>query len=225
MIMQAVTSGTSRWGRHTVRMSDDEGWIDVPSCRGRLLLATPPLDDPNFDHTVVFILEHSPAGAIGVVINRVTDEECPHEIEQWAPLLAPPSVVFGGGPVEPGALIGVALATGATGDHWNRLPVGLPQTGDAPHGENEAVLGSVDLAEEPGSISRSFDAVRIFRGYAGWGAAQLDGELAEGSWIVVDATAADVFTTDPDHLWRTILARQSGRTSWLANVPLDLSAN
>ena len=61
-------------------MADDAGWIAPATCRGRLLIATPPLEDPNFDHTVVFVLEHTPSGAIGVVINRETDEECPDEI-------------------------------------------------------------------------------------------------------------------------------------------------
>ena len=52
--------------------------------------------------------------------------------------------------------------------------------------------------------------MRVFAGYAGWGSGQLEGEIGEGAWYVVDAEPADAFTDDPEHLWRDVLARQPG---------------
>ena len=76
--------------------------------KGRLLVATPPLDDPNFDRTVIFVLEHHDEGALGVVINRPTEEELGEPLDRWEDLQATPAQVFAGGPVEPDALNGVS---------------------------------------------------------------------------------------------------------------------
>jgi putative transcriptional regulator len=54
---------------------------------------------------------------------------------------------------------------------------------------------------------------------------QLEGELAEGAWFVVDAQAADPFTTDPSALWRAVLRRQRGRVAMFASCPSDPSVN
>jgi len=181
--------------------------------KGRLLLATPPLDDPNFDRTVVYVLEHREDGALGVVINRPTGETLTEPLDRWSDLQAAPASIFLGGPVEPDALIALALA--------NR-PV------DEPSDELSPVSGrvaSADLMTDPALIAGLIDSVRIFRGYAGWGPGQLEGEIDSGSWLVLDAEPDDVFADTPDDLWRTVLRRQGGRLAWLATAPDDLSAN
>src|SRR5688572_17220746 len=76
--------------------------------KGRLLLATPPLEDPNFDRTVIYVLEHHADGALGVVLNRPSTEELGEPLEGWAELQSEPSRIFSGGPVEPDALIALA---------------------------------------------------------------------------------------------------------------------
>ena len=77
--------------------------------KGRLLVATPPLEDPNFDRTVVYILEHHDDGALGVVINRPTDEPLADPLDRWDGLQAAPGSIFLGGPVEPDASPGACL--------------------------------------------------------------------------------------------------------------------
>src|SRR5215211_8685032 len=83
--------------------------------KGRLLVATPPLDDPNFDRTVIFVLEHHDEGALGLVLNRPSPEELGDALRAWATMQSDPSLVFVGGPVEPDALIAIARVREATG--------------------------------------------------------------------------------------------------------------
>lgn len=181
--------------------------------KGRLLVATPPLDDPNFDRTVIFMLEHREDGALGVVLNRPSGEALTEPLERWNDLQGPPSTVFVGGPVEPDALIALAHTHHPVTESSDELS---PVSGR---------VASADLTTDPALIGGLVESVRIFRGYAGWGPGQLEGEIDIGSWLVLDAEESDVFDTDPDELWRSVLRRQGGRLAWLATAPDDLSAN
>lgn len=181
--------------------------------KGRLLVATPPLDDPNFDRTVVYMLEHHAEGAIGVVINRPTDESLDEPLDRWEDLQAVPASVFLGGPVEIDALIALAYAKQPVTEAGDELS---PVSGH---------VASADLTTDPALVAALVNSVRVFRGYAGWGPGQLEGEIDAGAWLVLDAELQDVFGPSPDHLWRSVLRRQGGRLAWLAEVPDDLSAN
>jgi putative transcriptional regulator len=191
--------------RHTV------GVLRSPT-KGRLLVATPPLEDPNFDRTVVYVLEHHDEGALGVVLNRPTEESLDEPLDRWADLQASPGAVFDGGPVERDALIALAHARAT----------------DVQTDELSSVAGEVasaDLAADPALVAGDVHTVRVFRGYAGWGPGQLDDEIEAGAWLVLDPVTADVFTSHPETLWRDVLRRQDGRLAWLADAPDDLAWN
>lgn len=181
--------------------------------KGRLLVATPPLEDPHFDRTVVYVLEHRDDGALGVIINRPSDEALESPLDRWADLQAVPGSVFLGGPVEPDALIALALANKPVIEATDELS---PVSGR---------VASADLTTDPAFIAGVVGSVRVFRGYAGWGPGQLEGEIESGAWLVLDAEPTDVFAEQPDDLWRSVLRRQHGRLAWLADAPDDLSAN
>jgi putative transcriptional regulator len=185
-------------------------FVPEPLTKGRLLVATPPLGDPNFDRTVVYVLDHHAGGAVGVVLNQPTDEADIDGLESWTDQLSPPATLFVGGPVEHDALIGVAIGEGRIDAAW---------------GELTNHIGTIDLELDPDQVAERITCLRIFRGYAGWSPGQLDAEIDLGAWMVFDAQAADVFTSDPDQLWRTVIRRQGGRLAWIANAPDDLSAN
>jgi putative transcriptional regulator len=179
---------------------------------GRLLLAGPGLEDPNFRRTVVFMIEHTDDGALGVVLNRPSEIELSEAIPQWADLAAQPSSVFVGGPVEQGAVLGL----------------GHVVADDAPDGVTpiNAGIAVLDLEADPMHLLGDVSGVRLFTGYAGWGPGQLDGEIAMGGWLILDAEPGDVTTTDPDDLWRAVLRRQSDQDlALLSMFPDDLSAN
>lgn len=174
---------------------------------GRLVVATPSLVDPNFRHTVVLLLEHGDDGAVGVVVNRPSDVTVGEALPGWERLAAAPPNVFVGGPVQQDALIALARRdAGRDPQQWQ------PLTGD---------LGVVNLDRDPLLVD-DVEEVRVFAGYAGWGPGQLEGEIAAGSWFVLDADPADPFSADTDGLWRAVVRRQGGM---FATFPADPSHN
>lgn len=175
-------------------------------------MATPPLDDPNFDRTVVYVVEHHDDGALGLVLNRPSDEELEEPLDRWVEVQSRPSVIFTGGPVEVTALIALARTDGEVDAEEHLAPV---------NGE----IASADLAVDPALVRGSIQALRVFRGYSGWGPGQLEGEIHAGAWLVLDPDPVDIFTDHPRDLWRTVLRRQPGRLAWLADAPDDLAAN
>jgi putative transcriptional regulator len=68
-------------------------------------------------------------------------------------------------------------------------------------------------------------ALRIFAGYAGWSPGQLQDEIDEGAWYVVEAETGDAFTNNPEDLWRTVLRRQTGDLALMATFPDDPTLN
>ncbi len=184
-----------------------------PQTKGRLLVATPPLDDPNFDRSVIYVLEHHDDGAIGLILNRPTTSALDEPLDRWIDLQAAPSSVFTGGPVEPNAMIGLATAPSVDIDATEHLT------------QISGIIASADLSADPALVAANVDLVRVFRGYAGWGSGQLESEIEAGAWIVLDAEIDDVFSDRPEDLWYTVLRRQPGRLAWLALAPDDLSFN
>src|SRR5436190_23495305 len=86
------------------------------SLAGRLLLATPLLRDPNFLRTTVFIAEHSPEGAVGVVLNRPSDTDVGGVLPAWESAVTSPAVVFVGGPVAQEGALALARVGGTLPD-------------------------------------------------------------------------------------------------------------
>lgn len=181
--------------------------------RSQLLVASPPLDDPNFDRSVVYVIDHNEDGAIGVVINRPLADPDLDPISRWEHSLTEPPVVFSGGPVDPSALIALGVTSTSTHEEID----GAVQIADR--------VWSIDLAGDPALVAPHFAGVRIFSGYAGWSPGQLEAEINAGGWIVVAAETNDVFGNRPADLWRRVLERQPPPVSWLANAPSDVNLN
>jgi putative transcriptional regulator len=178
--------------------------------RGRLLVATPPLVDPNFDRSVVLMLEHGDDGALGIILNRPTDSTLATVLPDWHAHASAPGVVFSGGPVAPEAVIALARGGAATDAGW------VSVLDD---------VGSVDVGRDPDDLGFRLDALRVFVGYAGWGPGQLESELAEEAWFVVPTLPSDPFSARPENLWRDVLRRQRGRLAMFANFPADPESN
>src|SRR3954452_10920250 len=178
------------------------------SLRGKLLVASPALVDPNFARTVVLITEHNDEGAMGMVLNRPSDTE----LDEVSPELAEAAgdgPIFVGGPVQPDALVLLAEFTDPEIAAWIvAADVGLASAG-------------VEIEELAGAVRRG----RAYAGYSGWGAGQLEAKLALESWIVEAPLPRELFPDDPDALWRDVLARKGGQYALVARMPLDPSLN
>jgi len=86
-------------------------------------------------------------------------------------------------------------------------------------------FGLVDLDADPDLVATGLVGMRVFSGYAGWGAGQLESEIEEGSWYVVSANATDLLHPVPEGLWRGVLRRQSGELAYVATFPDDPTQN
>ena len=180
-----------------------------PSRRGRLLVAAPALDDPNFHRAVVLMLEHSSDGALGLVLNRptplVSREALPAHL---AELMPDEERVFEGGPVQPEAVIllgDFADASGAASVAFGSVGIVDPDA----------------AAVEPGTLR----AVRAFGGYAGWAGGQLEQEVAEEAWLDAEPEVEDVFTDDHEGLWGRVIDRKGGSWRLIARMPEDPRLN
>ncbi len=181
----------------------------MTSTKARLLVATPELVESNFHRSVVLVLEHNDDGALGVVLNRPRLVSGGDAVPQWADRLAFPSRLHSGGPVSEDSVIGLALGPAGGIDGLSPL---LGQ------------LGVVDLHRSPEELP-DVEPVRLFAGYSGWSAGQLDAELLAGGWIVVDALPEDALTPSPEELWQAVLGRQPGLLGHLAGYPDDPRLN
>ncbi|WP_435846053.1 YqgE/AlgH family protein [Streptomyces diacarni] len=86
-------------------------------------------------------------------------------------------------------------------------------------------IGLVDLEAPPELLAAELGSLRIFAGYAGWGPGQLEKELSEGAWYVVESEPGDVSSPDPERLWRSVLRRQRSELALVATYPDDPSLN
>ena len=179
----------------------------MTSLQGKLLVSSPALVDPNFRKTVVLIAHHDDDGAMGLVLSRPSDVPAEEAIPALDGIPGATDPVFVGGPVQPDAFM--ALAEFEDVDE-----AAAPIFGS---------IGFMPAESEPEELA--VRRVRVFAGYAGWGAGQLEAELAEPSWIVVDAQADDAFADDPDELWRAVVARKGRAFSLLETMPFDPGLN
>jgi putative transcriptional regulator len=179
---------------------------------GMLLVATPQLLDPNFIDTVVLMLDVDDGGALGVVLNRPSGVPLVEVLETWSEVASEPEVLFRGGPVSTEGALGVALLRDR-----DDVPVGFREV--------DGLLGLVDLDTPVELVTGSLAGMRVFAGYAGWGAEQLAEEIEEGSWYVVPGEHIDVFRLDPEELWRDVLRRQPGELAWHSTRPVDPELN
>ena len=169
---------------------------------GHLLIAMPAMQDPNFVKTVTYICEHSDQGALGIVINRPLGMDLGTIFDQLALESADPALarqpVLQGGPV-----------------HQERGFV-LHEPADAAAPDFDATVAVTDAIRVTTSqdiltaMARGDGPKRavVALGYAGWGAGQLESELAQGSWFVLPAEAGLVFAPDPATIWDAALARR-----------------
>jgi len=181
---------------------------------GSVLAAAPDMLDPNFMHSVVLICRHSEEGAYGFVINRPAAVTLDVLAPDHPGLGRRPFPVFMGGPVGLDTLqflhrVGDAIPGG--------VEIG---TGLFLGGEVEALGRYLD--ENPGLAPKN---VRLLVGYSGWGAGQLENELATGSWLPAALDTDWVFGEGTQAVWKQVLRSLGENAHGLADLPPDPSWN
>jgi len=180
----------------------------MDTLQGQLLIASPALLDPNFRRTVVLVTEHTDEGAAGLVLNRPSPAEVAELVPQLEPLVEDGEQVWLGGPVQQDAVL-------VLGEFVDPDDAAVPLFG---------ALGFPSL-DEPDDVVPVTTRRRVFAGYAGWGAGQLEDELAREDWIIEPALPDDAFTETPDALWSEVLRRKGGVYELVARIPEDPSVN
>lgn len=168
------------------------------------LIAMPHMDDPNFAHTVIYLIDHNDQGAMGLVINRPNGLNLADVLEQLRPDSQPAALcqslpIFSGGPVQTDR----GFVLHPKGPQF-QATVNLGELGLS---TSQDVLFAI--AEGHGPANHL-----IALGYAGWGAGQLEAELADNAWLTCPADQAILFETPYD--------KRLGAAAALLGVDLNL---
>ena len=160
---------------------------------GKLLVAARNLPDPNFGESVVLLVDVNEQGAMGIIVNRPTDLALT-EILPGREQPAPAGTVYFGGPVQVSGVLALLRSERARSDCRKVFDDVYLVTA---RGVLDEMLGT---GAGPGRF-------RIYAGYAGWGAGQLQKEVAQGGWHVLDGHPDVVFDPEPESVWQRQIRR------------------
>ncbi len=161
---------------------------DQQPAKGMLLVATELVRGEVFAEMVILLLHYDENGALGIVVNRPTDVAPKEVVADVGVFTGYGGTLYWGGPVQMNSLRAL-LRT------------------DIPTKDAVAIVDSVHLVPIDDGLKNApadLASLRLFIGYAGWGAGQLDREMDRGSWHVVPASDEHVFAKDPRALWKRL---------------------
>lgn len=159
---------------------------------GKLLVASPDLPDPNFAKTVVLLIQYDDDGVVGLILNRRSKVPISRVLDELAGAKTRPDPVYAGGPVGRSDVLA------------------LVRSAQAP-GEAKRVFGDVYLVSSKDALEKTFasatesDRLRVYMGYSGWTARQLENELDLGAWYIFQGSVKAVFDSNPDGLWPRLI--------------------
>ena len=201
--------------------TDSSGTLVPASLDGYFLISETELMDPNFNQTVVLIINHNEEGAFGLVLNRPAGASLSDVVDELSDCDAGEATLFIGGPVEQQYLF--------------TLHSGLPERATSKYSSSptdgivfEPVFGSIEeylQNEWPGSPEQHRPSFNFYLGYAGWGPGQLEHEIAEDAWLVIPADSKIVFNDDPTEGWNAALTKKGGLYRIIAQTGFKPSLN
>lgn len=192
VMMIAVAVATMLAERRTASLQPGRNVIVRGLAAGKLLVAARNLPDPNFADTVVLLVQYSPDGAAGLVLNRPSGVPLSRVLPGVEQVAGVAATAFIGGPVSQGAVLALSRAA------CDACPL---------------VGRDIYLVNTPGALkARLAEGVdlrrlRIYAGYAGWGRGQLEAETRQGAWHVLESDARVVFDPNSETLWRRMIRR------------------
>jgi putative transcriptional regulator len=160
-----------------------------------LLLSMPQLVDPNFARTVILLCEHSEEGAFGLVVNRPAETTAAEAVQMEPGIERPNDLpLLLGGPVEPQR-------------GWILTDAPVEENESRPLGAGLYLSASPLVLREVLAVHPRPRRTAVLAGYAGWGAGQLDAELAESAWLIMPVELDLVFEIPPAAVWEMAIRR------------------
>jgi putative transcriptional regulator len=184
--------------------------VKSKSLKGQLLLDGGKLGGSFFHRTVVLICQHDAEGAVGLILNRPSENTLGESVIADLPDKLKNQSLFIGGPVKADAL------------SFLHTDTFVPQANVLPNlNLGHALEGLIELGESYSTTQK----VKVFAGYSGWTAGQLEDEMKRGAWITHPASIELVFDSDTNNLWQNILKTKDWEHQLLARAPEDFSWN
>jgi putative transcriptional regulator len=170
---------------------------------GKLLVAPRDPPDPRFAETVILLVQYDADGAVGLMINRQTRVAISEALDQSKAASRRSEPIYMGGPVELSGVLALVRSSSAPED-------ATPIFADV------YAISTRSLLDKTLASSADSTRFRVYLGYCGWGAGQLDYEVKKGGWHVLDGDASLVFDADPASVWERLIARTERQ---MAGVP------
>lgn len=179
------------------------------SYKGKILISTPDVSGDIFSRSVVLVIDHNENGAFGLILNRKNREVS----ENVANIFGFPVDVYEGGPVENDKIFFIVKGIPQNEYHMS-VNDEFYLTEDSENMISEILNGNIDVEQ-----------IKVFSGYSGWAAQQLETEVQKKYWTIVDIYNLD-YTIPNDHtLWKSIMQNLGGEFLIWANAPADVSMN
>ncbi|MBI5213216.1 MAG: YqgE/AlgH family protein [Nitrospirae bacterium] len=166
--------------------------FDFELAKGKFLVAGTNIKDPRFAETVIFLVDYGPQGAMGLIVNRLTDIRLSKMFPDISGLQKVADVIYIGGPVEITRLFMLIRTSGKPEDAH-------------PIFDNIYISTSSALLERAANAPDAGERFRIYSGYAGWAPGQLEREIARGDWHIMRGDAEIIFNNAPLEIWETIM--------------------
>jgi putative transcriptional regulator len=163
--------------------------------KGRFLVSNSRIQDRIFGRSVILLVTHDQNGSMGLIINRQTDSKVADLLPDIKELAKLPDTLYFGGPVFLGTVF-------------------LLVRGGGDPGESEKVFDNIYISQSIALLKRMADdkgpqtKFRLYAGYAGWAAGQLEAEVIRGDWTVVPADPEMVFDKDPAGIWDRLMPQK-----------------
>lgn len=160
---------------------------------GKLLVSSKGLPDPNFAKSVILLIQYDQQGAVGLAINRRSETLISRVLQGVDTAKHASDPIYIGGPVEMETVLALVKSPKKPDDSTSVL--------------SDVYLVPTKPALEKALATGSSGDLRVYLGYCGWGAGQLENEVRQGGWWIFAANAGVVFDPNPGSLWPRLIVR------------------
>ncbi|AZI21018.1 YqgE/AlgH family protein [Chryseobacterium taklimakanense] len=179
------------------------------SYKGKILISTPDVSGDIFSRSVVLIVDHNENGAFGLILNK-KNSDVSSSLEE---IFGFKVDVYEGGPVENDKIFFIVKGK-PVNEFFIEINDEFYLTEDVQTIVNEIFEQRLSPSD-----------IKVFSGYSGWAAQQLEGEISRKLWTVVEVYNLDYTLPNDQSLWKSIMQNLGGEFLLWANAPEDISMN